>query len=106
MALMPAWEIALGDGHQLALNGRIDRVDLWRVPGSDDALAVVLDYKSSKKVLDKVLIEHGVQLQLLGYLTVLRHWPNPQQFLSCGTFDSGRRFLSEPARRIQKRRHP
>ncbi len=79
-ALMPAWEIALGDGHQLALNGRIDRVDLWRVPGSDDALAVVLDYKSSKKVLDKVLIENGVQLQLLGYLAALRRWPNPQQF--------------------------
>ena len=77
---MPAWEIALGDGHQLALQGRIDRVDLWRDPDSDDALAVVLDYKSSRKKLDKVLIENGVQLQLLGYLAALRRWPDPQEF--------------------------
>jgi ATP-dependent helicase/nuclease subunit B len=72
----PAWEIALGNGHQLALNGRIDRVDLWRDPSSDTALAVVLDYKSSKKKLDKILMENGVQLQLLGYLAAIRNWPN------------------------------
>src|ERR1039458_5660306 len=35
----PAWEIELGGGQQLALQGRIDRVDLWRAPGSDTALA-------------------------------------------------------------------
>jgi ATP-dependent helicase/nuclease subunit B len=76
---LPAWEIELGGGHKLALQGRIDRVDLWRDPGSGDALAVVLDYKSSKKTLDKVLIEHGVQLQLPGYLAALRRWPDPQE---------------------------
>jgi ATP-dependent helicase/nuclease subunit B len=79
-APVPAWEIALDGGHQLALHGRIDRVDLWRGPNSDEALAVVLDYKSSKKTLDPVLIGHGVQLQLLGYLAALRHWPDPQGF--------------------------
>jgi ATP-dependent helicase/nuclease subunit B len=72
----PAWEIPLTGGRRLALQGRIDRVDLWRAPGSDQALAVVLDYKSGKKKLDNVLIEHGVQLQLLGYLAALRRWPN------------------------------
>jgi ATP-dependent helicase/nuclease subunit B len=73
-----AWEIDLGGGHKLSLHGRIDRVDLWRDKNSDDALALVLDYKSSSKKLDKVLVEHGVQLQLLAYLNVLRHWENPQ----------------------------
>ena len=29
-ARAPAWEIDLGGGHKLALQGRIDRVDLWR----------------------------------------------------------------------------
>jgi len=81
-ARAPAWEIDLGGGHKLSLHGRIDRVDLWRDKNSDDALALVLDYKSSSKKLDKVLVEHGVQLQLLAYLNVLRHWKNPQEVLS------------------------
>ena len=76
---VPAWEIDLGDGHKLSLHGRIDRVDLWRDPAGDDALAVVMDYKSSSKKLDRLLVENGVQLQLLAYLNVLRHWKNPQE---------------------------
>ena len=78
-ARAPAWEIDLGGGHKLSLHGRIDRVDLWRDENSGDALALVMDYKSSSKKLDKVLVEHGVQLQLLAYLNVLRHWKNPQE---------------------------
>jgi ATP-dependent helicase/nuclease subunit B len=76
-----AWEIDLGGGHKLALRGRIDRVDLWRDADSGDALALVMDYKSTSKKLDAVLVEHGVQLQLLAYLNVLRHWKNPQEIL-------------------------
>jgi ATP-dependent helicase/nuclease subunit B len=76
---VPAWEINLGEGHKLSLHGRIDRVDLWRDPAGDDALALVLDYKSSSKKLDRLLVENGVQLQLLAYLNVLRHWKNPQE---------------------------
>ncbi|MEJ0090481.1 MAG: PD-(D/E)XK nuclease family protein [Limisphaerales bacterium] len=76
----PAWEITLGDGHKLALQGRIDRVDLWREPASDTALAVVTDYKSGGKKLEKILVENGVQLQLLAYLGALRHWKNPGEF--------------------------
>ncbi len=76
----PAWEIPLGDGHQLALQGRIDRVDLWRDPNGDIALAVVTDYKSGGKKLEKILVENGVQLQLLAYLGALRHWKNPGRF--------------------------
>ena len=74
-----AWDIDLGGGHKLSLHGRIDRVDLWRDKNNGDALALVLDYKSSSKKLDNILVEHGVQLQLLAYLNVLRHWKNPQE---------------------------
>ena len=77
-ARVPAWKMDLGGGRTLALHGRIDRVDLWRDKNGGDAFALVLDYKSSTKKLDKTLVAHGVQLQLLAYLNVLRHWKNPQ----------------------------
>jgi ATP-dependent helicase/nuclease subunit B len=64
----------LGGGHRLALRGRIDRIDLCREAGGR-ALCVVMDYKSGQKKLDKILIEHGVQLQLLAYLATIRSWP-------------------------------
>jgi ATP-dependent helicase/nuclease subunit B len=74
-----AWEINLANGKKLALTGRIDRVDLYRDPDGS-ALAVVLDYKSSHKKLAALFVEHGIQLQLLAYLNVLRHWKKPHQF--------------------------
>jgi ATP-dependent helicase/nuclease subunit B len=83
-ARAPAWELDSGDGHRLALRGRIDRVDLWHGPGSDTALALVMDYKSGGKKLDATLVEHGVQLQLLAYLNVLRHWTDPHSVLGVG----------------------
>jgi ATP-dependent helicase/nuclease subunit B len=88
----PAWEIDLGGGRKLALQGRIDRVDLWRDPNDDIALAVVTDYKSGGKKLDSLLVESGVQLQLLAYLGALRHWKNPREcfgaekIISAGAF--------------------
>jgi ATP-dependent helicase/nuclease subunit B len=75
----PAWEIDIDQGHKFALHGRIDRVDLYRRPGDDEALCVVVDYKSSQKQLDPVLMAHGLELQLLTYLNVLRHWPRPRE---------------------------
>jgi ATP-dependent helicase/nuclease subunit B len=73
----PAWTLPLGVGKQLELYGRIDRVDLYRLPGTNRALCVVVDYKSSQKQLDQVLVTYGLQLQLLTYLNVVRQWPNP-----------------------------
>jgi ATP-dependent helicase/nuclease subunit B len=70
---LPAWSIDLGHGHKLALRGRVDRIDVCRA--ADGALAVVMDYKSGIRKLDKVLVEHGVQLQLLAYLAAVRRWP-------------------------------
>ena len=73
----PAWSLELDGWHRLDLHGRIDRVDLSRE--GENAWCVVVDYKSSQKQLDAVLLEHGVQLQLLAYLNVLRGWPNPRE---------------------------
>jgi ATP-dependent helicase/nuclease subunit B len=78
----PAWELDLGSGRRLALRGRIDRIDLGRDSGCGGAApAVVMDYKSGSRKLDAVLVEHGIQLQLLAYLNVLRHWENPSEIL-------------------------
>ena len=73
------WEINLGADRKLALQGRIDRVDLYRDQSTDSALAVVLDYKSGGRKLDPLLVANGIQLQLLAYLGALRHWKNPQE---------------------------
>jgi ATP-dependent helicase/nuclease subunit B len=75
-AASPAWKVDLGEGRRLELYGRIDRVDLCLTP-EGEALCVVVDYKSSQKQLDPVLLEHGLQLQLLAYLNVLRRWALP-----------------------------
>jgi ATP-dependent helicase/nuclease subunit B len=72
----PAWSLPLEDGRHLQLRGRIDRVDLHHLPDGQSARCVVVDYKSSHKQLDPLLITHGLQLQLLTYLNVVRHWPN------------------------------
>jgi ATP-dependent helicase/nuclease subunit B len=76
----PPWTLELAGGWRLELQGRIDRVDLWRVPGADTAWCVVLDYKSSEKKLEPDKVEAGLQLQLLTYLNVLRQWPNPEDW--------------------------
>jgi ATP-dependent helicase/nuclease subunit B len=73
----PDWVIDCGTGHKLALRGRIDRIDLCRETNGR-ALCVVMDYKSGQKKLDKILVEHGVQLQLLAYLAAIRSWPDPR----------------------------
>lgn len=68
---LPGWRIDLDGRHSLVLRGRIDRVDLLLDEGRDEALAVVIDYKSSARELDPVLVHHGLELQLLSYLGVL-----------------------------------
>jgi ATP-dependent helicase/nuclease subunit B len=81
----PPWELELADGHRLKLHGRIDRIDLCKQDTADDtALCVVVDYKSSQKQLDPLLMQHGLQLQLPAYLNVLRHWPDPRGIFGVG----------------------
>lgn len=78
---LPAWMLNLGEGKTLELRGRIDRVDIFRAPGSEQLLCLVLDYKSGQKKLEDILMANGLQLQLLAYLGVVRHVLNQQ-----GTF--------------------
>jgi ATP-dependent helicase/nuclease subunit B len=76
-ANFPPWKLDLGDGHQLWLTGRIDRIDIFPDATGETALCAVVDYKSTQKQLDSLLMRHGLQLQLPAYLNVLRHWKNP-----------------------------
>jgi len=76
---LPAWRLPLGDGKWLVLRGKIDRVDLWRAPDADEALAVIVDYKSSGAKLDPIFLHYGMQLQLLSYLNALLHLPEPKK---------------------------
>lgn len=98
----PAWEIDLGNGRKLALQGRIDRVDIWRDPNSEAAFVVVTDYKSGGKKLEPLLVDNGVQLQLLAYLGALRQWKNPgeafgaKKILPAGAFYVSLRGKFEP----------
>ena len=77
----PAWRIDLDGRHALLLRGRIDRIDLFRIPGTGEALGVVIDYKSSARQLDPVLLDHGLELQLLAYLGALSHFDNVDERL-------------------------
>ena len=81
---MPAWEIDLGRGRRLVFRGIIDRVDLCRAGRADEALAVVVDYKSSARKLDKIKMAHGLQLQLPAYLSVLRHLGDARKIFGVG----------------------
>ena len=83
----------LGNGRRLALQGRIDRVDLCH-KSQGEALCVVVDYKSGRKSLDSVLVHHGVQLQLLAYLNVLRRWKNPQALGAARLLPAGVFYVS------------
>ena len=87
----PAWEIDLGELRKLALRGRIDRMDLCRETGGR-AWCVVVDYKSGHRKLDRILVAHGVQLQLPGYLAASRRWthlralPGVEELIPAGFF--------------------
>ncbi|HEY2952582.1 MAG TPA: PD-(D/E)XK nuclease family protein [Verrucomicrobiae bacterium] len=75
---LPAWRIPLSDGRALVLRGRIDRIDLCATAGPSEALAVVIDYKSSARQLDPVKLHHGLELQLFAYLGVLTRLAGPK----------------------------
>ena len=82
---LPAWRIDLGSGQALLLRGKIDRVDLYREPGADAALAVVMDYKSSPTKIDPTLLRHGLELQLFSYLGALRRLQDPKPVFGVAT---------------------
>ncbi|MGV3771258.1 MAG: PD-(D/E)XK nuclease family protein [Verrucomicrobiales bacterium] len=72
------WVVKLANGKELSLKGRVDRIDV--MPTEDGMAYLVIDYKSGKRRLDKVLVHHGVQQQLPGYLHAFSRLENSAQF--------------------------
>lgn len=60
------YTLPLDDAH-LCMHGVIDRID------ASNHMAVILDYKSSKKTLSETKVFSGLQLQLLTYAIVLEN---------------------------------
>lgn len=65
---MPPIVLVLSDGREVALRGRIDRIDRYDSPES--VYLRVIDYKSSQQSLEASRTWWGLQLQLLLYLDV------------------------------------
>ncbi len=63
---LPPVVLELPDGHQIALRGKIDRIDRWQ--GDQGVYLRVIDYKSSHRDIDPTRLWYGLQLQLLLYL--------------------------------------
>ncbi len=64
----PPIVLVLSDGREIALRGRIDRIDRYDTP--DSVYLRVIDYKSYQQRLDAARTWWGLQLQLLLYLDV------------------------------------
>ena len=77
---LPAWELNLDGGRQLAFSGTMDRVDLLVDAERRVGQVVVMDYKSSARTIDARLLAGGVQLQLFAYLAALRGLPSSAKF--------------------------
>ena len=75
---IPEWRLPLEDRHALLFRGSIDRVDLHK-RSDGTALCVVVDFKSSARAVEPLLLHNGIQLQLPAYLSVLRHLGNPKR---------------------------
>lgn len=65
---LPPIVLLLSDGRQVALRGRIDRIDRYDTPES--VYLRVIDYKSSQQNLEAARTWWGLQLQLLLYLDI------------------------------------
>lgn len=71
-ARLPAVEFVTPHGHAVRLRGKIDRIDT----DAERSAFSVIDYKLSGDALDYGYVAHGLMLQLLTYLLVLReHGP-------------------------------
>ncbi len=69
---LPALELRTPNGQTVVLRGKIDRVDIT-ASTAEPPVAVVLDYKLGPRPrLDLNEVYHGLALQLLAYLLVIR----------------------------------
>ena len=89
---LPAWEIDLGNGCHMTFRGKVDRVDLFVDAEQDSALCVVVDYKSGRKKIEPVLLEHGIQIQLPAYLAALCQMRDPRSVFGVGRLEPAGMF--------------
>ncbi|MBR2951031.1 MAG: helicase-exonuclease AddAB subunit AddB [Lachnospiraceae bacterium] len=78
---LDAVSIALSDSEKMRLRGRIDRVDVCRK--EDRVYVKVMDYKSGSRDFSLAALYHGLQLQLVVYLSAgleltARKYPDKQ----------------------------
>lgn len=71
---LPGLVFDLPAGRQVALEGKIDRVDL--AVTDQTAFGQVIDYKSSAKSFEPAKFAAGLSLQMVSYLDILAHHPD------------------------------
>ena len=64
--ILPAYEIKLKDNTKVLLNGKVDRVDIFK--DKDAVYIKVVDYKTGSKKFSIEDIENGLNIQMLLYL--------------------------------------
>lgn len=76
---LPGLKLSLGNGNQLILRGRIDRIDrfLWQ----QEPYLLITDYKSSVKSLNLTDLVQGLNLQMIAYMDVLLNQDPSAKFL-------------------------
>ncbi len=62
----PPIEIKLEDGRKVLIEGKIDRVDIAKLPNGE--YIRIIDYKTSPKYIDLNQVTAGLQLQLITYV--------------------------------------
>lgn len=70
-ARLGEFTLDLTQGRQVALHGKVDRIDLCGQ--GPEGRVVVFDYKSTERSPDWTGLWHGLDLQLLVYVLALRH---------------------------------
>jgi ATP-dependent helicase/nuclease subunit B len=92
----PAWRMELEQSGTVNLRGRVDRVDLCRLP-EGRALVAIMDYKSGGKEFKALKFANGLELQMPAYLNAIvqsegaRQSFQVREFIPAGVFYVGLR---------------
>ncbi len=89
---LPGCRVPLKDGRALILHGRLDRIDLLRTSETEGS-CVIFDYKSGLQKPDRVLLHHGVQQQLPGYLLAMTRVSGIAEYFGVKTLSPAGCFL-------------